>query len=237
MSLSTSKIGVRFLVLLLSLLSTFTLCSADATYSAGNVTSRSELSPRVNFPLLQEFKQKVQNAEKQVGQTKEDFIDFTRPRYRSMSSDGFSGCLGVVVVTQKGAMIGHYNQDQNTIDRSERKLQRLYNANRAKLEGGQVWIYAHVNAKYPGYKNPDLVERFIDVVRRVTGREPYIEAYIEAMDPWYFDDGTPVMGVDADFENMSAGAILVENPGRGNADSMLTFMTVEMIKKSGEPYM
>lgn len=180
---------------------------------------------------MKEFN-KIKNA-KSVPTDSQGHIDFKTFGKKSFRSDSFEGYIGIVVVSQKGALICRCNLDN--LNRAEPSLEGAYNEHKNDLAGGQVWIYAHVEADDENqYKQPNEVHEFIGIVYGITGKDPQIQTCIEGVDAWYSTDGEPIAG-DPDLEHLRAGAILVENPGGGNADSILTFVDIEMIRKSGEP--
>ncbi|OTA56486.1 hypothetical protein K449DRAFT_438001 [Hypoxylon sp. EC38] len=231
----TGKAGTKFLVLLFSLLSAITLCSADTSSRVHDVNHGSSLQARKLTPELIAFKKKLAKADKTIFTNDQDYMDFTGQGNKIFGSDGYAGCIGVVMASSKGAMIGHYNVDENSLERAKGKLKDLYEAHKGDLSGGQLWVYAHVEYKngFP-YAQPELVNKFIKTVKEITGKDPRIQKYIEAVDAWFDQNGEPLVN-DPDINNMIGGAFFVENPGGGHANSVLELLDIEMIKKSGEP--
>ncbi|KAI0152068.1 hypothetical protein F4776DRAFT_659000 [Hypoxylon sp. NC0597] len=231
----TGKAGAKFLVLLFSLLSVLTLCSADTGSSVHDANHGSSLQARKLTPELKAFKEKLDRADKNIFTGDQSYMDFTGQGNKIFGSNGYAGCTGVVMVSSKGAMIGHYNTDENSFQRAKSKLKDLYEAHKGDLSGGQLWIYAHVQYKkgFP-YANPELVNKFINSVKEITGKDPQIQKYIEAVDAWFDQNGEPLVN-DPDMNNMIGGGFFVENSGGGHANSVLQFLDIEMIKKSGEP--
>ncbi|KAI1417085.1 hypothetical protein F5Y13DRAFT_185918 [Hypoxylon sp. FL1857] len=232
MQFFTGKAGTKFLVLLFSLLSALTLCSADTGTSGHHVNHSPDLQERKAFPELTAFKEKLKRADKTIYTNEQDYMDFKSPGKKIFASDAYAGCIGMVMVSQKGAMIGHYNMDEASLDRGKPKLKNIYEAHKTDLAGGQVWVYAHVEYKDGRpYKQARLVDKFTSTVKEITGQQPQIQQYIEAVDAWFDQDGEPLAD-DPDLENMIGGAFIVENPGGGSAKSLLEFLDIDMIKKT-----
>ncbi|KAI0841137.1 hypothetical protein F5Y06DRAFT_293623 [Hypoxylon sp. FL0890] len=231
----TGKAGTKFLVLLFSLLSALTLCSADVSSSGLQASHEPELQERKLFPELIAFKEKLSRADKTVFTNEQDYLDFTTQGNKIFASHGYAGCIGMVMASRKGAMIGHYNMDEGSLDTGKRRLKDIYKAHKKDLAGGQVWVYAHVKYEngFP-YQQPDLVNKFVNMVKKITGKDPQIQTYIDPVEAWYDQNGEPLAD-NPDLNNMIGGAFLVENPGGGRANSLLEFLDIEMIKKSGEP--
>ncbi|KAJ5371849.1 hypothetical protein N7517_003855 [Penicillium concentricum] len=66
-----------------------------------------------------------------------------------LASDGFSGCVGVVIASSQGAIIAHYTDTESGMNQARENLARLITENKKALWGAQAWIYAHVRLEDP----------------------------------------------------------------------------------------
>lgn len=182
--------------------------------------------------MVAEFKDK-QGRSTTVGTSDDDWIDFSGPGPHILSSDGFEGCVGVILASNKGAILGHYTQTPGDLTKAQTNIKQRYTDNLSKIAGATPHVYAQVDANTEEYKVPDIVNGHIDYLTTLTGRTPVVHKYIEMVDILYDQDFEEIEGLD--YENIVAGAMLVENPGGGSSPSNLLFIDIETMKLQVQP--
>jgi hypothetical protein len=173
-------------------------------------------------------------ASHRVSQGEEEFMNLTTTGGKSFSSLGFSGCIGAIIVSQQGAIIGHYSVTPMDMSKAATNIPALYNANRDKLADAEAFIYAEVKYKDQNtFVQPDIEDQLVSIITSSTGLTPRVQTYIEPLEAWEDQGGDDLDSPE--YENAQYGAFLVENAGGGSALSTVTFVTIEMQVDSVAP--
>ena len=191
------------------------------------------LTSRALTPALLDFKQKLESSTHSVATGDTEFFDFTEDKSYRIASDGFEGCVGIVLATNKGAIVGHYVQTEQGVEDAAERITALYNEHRDKVAGATPLIYAMVKVADETLQEPEIVQSHIDMVQALTGNEPRLVDYINAVDTMVDEDGELIE--DLDLDNMQYGALLVENEGGGNSPTNVIFVDINLIKESVQP--
>lgn len=193
------------------------------------------ISARKPTPAIENFKTKINQVEKSISPPDPaQFVDFTGDGPFLYGSHGFEGCTGVVIASAKGAILGHWTSTPNDLERATGELQKLWDDNKDALNGATAVVYAQVEThNNENYVEPDMVEKYTDLVKTTTGLDPQMQSYVEPMETWVDEDGMPLD--DIDYDNLEYGGYLVENEGGGSANTVLTFIDVESQFSGVEP--
>ncbi|KAH8587770.1 hypothetical protein B0O99DRAFT_694110 [Bisporella sp. PMI_857] len=115
-----------------------------------------------------------------------DFRALTTAKGSKYGSYGFDSCLGVLIIGNNGAIIGHYAATDNDIrdtrwqmnpKRAAAVIPTLFNSNRASLTPGlKTYVYAQINADGT-YVFPQLVADLVNIVQTATGVAPKVKMY------------------------------------------------------------
>ncbi|KAK8041595.1 hypothetical protein PG994_014602 [Apiospora phragmitis] len=233
--LSTQSFG-RFLAALLLAPSAINLCLA-APQPIGNTVEGSALVARKDTSALKSFKTKVDGADVKIRQDQTKFVDFSQKGQKSVSSVGYNQCFGVIIGTNKGAVVGHYTCGDVGQQKAKTELQREWNAHKDdKLKSPKVWLYAKVKVDddhkihEDTYENPDAFKEFKNIVKDITGKDAQIEKYLNVNDV-IVDKGKERDGFDqktADVYSNYAGYYVT----KGLLSLDVKFMTLDMQKDS-----
>jgi hypothetical protein len=179
-----------------------------------------------------DFKEKLWSSQTiSTGETA--FFDFTEEKLHRIGSDGFEGCVGIVLATNQGAIVGHYTQTPQGVEDAAERITALYNEHRDKVAGATPLIYAMVKIDDETLQEPEIVQSHIDMLKELTGNEPGIHDYINAADTMVDENGNLIE--DLDLDNLQYGAFLVENEGGGNSPTNVIFVDINLIKESVQP--
>jgi len=169
----------RFLTMLFALVMIFGLCAAVPKPIDDDIEDNSnELEARGNAQSSM-----VGVTLTRMGDT--DFRSFKKSGEK-YGSAGFNACLGVLIVGDRGAIIGHYAATDNDIydrkwqvnpKRAALRIPALFEANKASLTPGlETYVYVQINAD-KSYVFPQLVADLVGLVENATRKKPIIKTY------------------------------------------------------------
>lgn len=166
---------------------------------------------------------------KTVDQDEHEFYSFEPKDEIKLGSAGFVGCIGVVIISPKGAIIGHYGANP--------KGQNLYNSGLPELiedhrnafsEGVQAWVYAHVRYRESDeFVSAEYKNELVDLISKNLHIEAKVEKYIEPEDLLMDENGEVDIENEDAYADLKAGGFLVMNPGGGSSASELVFVNLE----------
>ncbi|KAJ3533255.1 hypothetical protein NM208_g7363 [Fusarium decemcellulare] len=220
------------LATLFCLLAATNVCIAAPYHDALTVRDEGHLSARAPTPEVLEFKKRFEAAE-QFYTDESRFIDFTEKKLHRLGSGSFGGCVGIVLATKKGAVVGHFVQDTSSIQKAAKEIPDLYKEHSDKVSGAAPHIYAMISTETEELVDPDVVNAHVKMVEDLTGQSATIHHYIEPTEAMVDQDGDLIE--DADMENLQSGALLLENEGGGDSNTNLIFVDPDLIKASVAP--
>jgi hypothetical protein len=159
----------------------------------------------VSFPTDQSISDAIEDNNSELeargnGQSSLEGVTLTRmgdTDFHALTNKGdkfgsyrFDSCLGVLIIGNTGAIIGHYTATDNDIHdvqwqmnpkRAAVTIPATFNANRASLTAGlKTYVYAQVNADKT-YVFPRLVADLVGIVQTATGVAPKVKTYKKTM--------------------------------------------------------
>ncbi|OQE36842.1 hypothetical protein PENCOP_c011G07619 [Penicillium coprophilum] len=168
-----------------------------------------------------------------VAQEEERFLAFGADS-AILASDGFTGCIGVVIASSQGAIIGHYTDTEQGMNRAKQYLASLITENKKALVGAQAWIFAHVSLKDPdtfvSEPNNQVLE---SIVQTNLGITPAQVKYIDPMDAMDPDDELHWELWEQDSIDLLSGGIIVKHKG-GNPTTDVIFVNLDWQKAAAE---
>lgn len=189
------------------------------------VRRETHLFGRQPSETIEEFKEK-QSRSTSVSTNSEAFMDFRPAGEHLISSDGFEGCVGILIASNKGVILGHYTQTMDNVQTGKDKITKLYNDNLSSVQGATPIVYAQVSAaSQDEYNEPDVVQGHIDWLSSLTGRTPDVQKYVEPLEIFVDQDGLPLD--DVDYDNIQYGAMLAENQGGGSSSTHLILIDID----------
>lgn len=143
-----------------------------------------------------------------------------------LSSAQFETCIGVVIVSKQGAIIGHYNPDQKMVNQAKANIPRLYRVHSAQMSEAKAYVYASVYPYEPGtFVNLDLINDVEDMLKNQIKLEPQIFKYTEA--GWLAEDENGEIRDCDEFPGQGMfGAVKVT--GDGTREPQVDFITLQM---------
>lgn len=129
---------------------------------------------------------------------------------KGISSAGFDGCIGAMIVGTEGAIVSHYTVTASAMTDAKKEIAALWTAHKSELGGTtpRVMVYANVQAtNHNAYVEPTIAEEFISLVHTTTGVAPTVQKYLQMGDTCV--DAAGELLDDADYDHMQAGAIFV----------------------------
>ncbi|KAF4964591.1 hypothetical protein FSARC_7497 [Fusarium sarcochroum] len=220
----------KLLASLFCLFAAIQLCIAAPHTGQLSIRDEHQLYARITTDKIADYKNKFDAAE-QVPQDDESFMDFTTAGNHKIGSSGFAGCVGIVLATRQGAIVGHYGQTGENVNRAKENIGKLYRDNNDKVGGATPYVYVAVDYESNEVKNSDIVDQHKDFLRELTGQDPVEQTYTEALETYDLDEY-----MEGNFdEDMISGGFVVENAGGGSADTNLIFIDVEDIATSIQP--
>ena len=150
----------------------------------------------------------------------------------SIATNGFEGCIGLIIATKKGALVGHFTQTDRGYNIANTRFRELYGLHRRSLAGAVPIVYAQVDAGEVNWIFPEMVARFTDLVQELTGTQARM-SYLEPLETWVDEDGMPLD--DVDYDNYQSGGLVLENRGGGHANTDLTIITCRIQRHGMQP--
>ncbi|KAJ5128647.1 hypothetical protein N7476_007266 [Penicillium atrosanguineum] len=136
-----------------------------------------------------------------------------------LASDGFMGCIGIMIVGDGGAIIGHYSNTETDIRQAEAKLPELISDNSAALSGARAYLYAQVKLRQPDdwVSEPNNL-RLINIVNNNLDITPERVRYIEPED-MMVDDNDELL--DECPEDLLYGAMMVKHTSQSTSTTFM----------------
>ena len=161
------------------------------------------------------------------------YQSFSGSSPKSIASSGFEGCVGLLIATTKGALLGHFVPTNDGLRIAQDKFSTKYEDHKRSLRGGTVILYGQVEVDQRTWKFPDVIQMFTNYVEDLTGQSPQYQTYLEPLETWVDDEGMPLD--DADYDNFQSGGMIAINPGGGNQRTSLVFMSCTLQKHGARP--
>ncbi|KAF5648840.1 hypothetical protein F25303_4868 [Fusarium sp. NRRL 25303] len=223
----------KLLASLFFLLAASQLCIAAPYTSQLSVRDDQHLYARVKTPELEAYESKLDDSKKAdtyVNQDDTKFVDFTAAGNHVVGSSSFAGCFGVILATKQGAIVAHYNLDQNGLDTAKEKITNFYTEHNDKVGGADAHLYSAITYETGALVEENLYNEYKKFLKDLVGKEPQDHHYTEALET--------VSEEDLDNDNWDpeavSGGFVVENPGGGNADTSIFFITIERQRVSAQ---
>ncbi|KAF5569459.1 hypothetical protein FPHYL_1987 [Fusarium phyllophilum] len=223
----------KLLASLFVLLAASQLCIAAPYTTELTVRDDQYLYARVKTPELEAYENKLDASKKAntyVNQDDTKFVDFTAAGNHVVGSSSFAGCFGVILATKQGAIVAHYNLDQNGLDTAKEKITDFYNEHNDKVGGAEAHLYSAITYETGTLVEENLYNEYKKFLTDLVGKEPKDHHYTEALET--------VSEADLDNDNWDpdavSGGFVVENPGGGEADTSIFFITIERQKVSAQ---
>jgi hypothetical protein len=152
-------------------------------------------------------------------------MSFDNAGPHSFASDGFNGCTGIVIASERGAIIGHYFSNPNGVNTAKSQLPPLIQANSGALNpGGQAYVYAQVDYENQSqFHAPDVKNQLVQLLQ-ANGFNPIITTYIEPLAIFVDADGDVIDDIDMD--NAQYGSLIVSNAGGGTSRTDVRFISI-----------
>ncbi|KAJ5887729.1 hypothetical protein N7495_007770 [Penicillium taxi] len=132
-----------------------------------------------------------------------------------IASDGFSGCIGLIIAGRGGVIMGHYSNTNTDIARAQREIPKLISANTASFAGGKAYLFAQVKLRSPTtYVSEPNNLKLEAIVKDNLGLSTQRVKYIEPEDMMVDDDDELL---DDCPEELLYGAMMVKHPGGAGA--------------------
>lgn len=167
-------------------------------------------------------------ANPRVEQDDEKFMAFgSEPA--TLGSDGFIGCIGLVIASSQGAIIRHYSSNNLGISRANINMPDLIDDHKDALAGAKAWTYGHVRLHKPEeYTGEEYLQQLETIVKDELGIMSQRVKYIEPEDPLVDHQGELL--VDDWPEEAMNGFVLVQHPGGQSQESIVTFISLDWQK-------
>ncbi|KAH8430742.1 uncharacterized protein LDX57_008405 [Aspergillus melleus] len=150
-----------------------------------------------------------------------------------LGSHGFQTCFGIVVLSDHGVILGHYNPSQTDIDQAKEHIPKLYQENKDRLAGATAYLLASVDLWTEEYIDPELTSELEDMINSELGLEPHIVKYTDQSN--LLAKSSDELRDDDDYdewvEKLMHGEILVKHPGgKDPKGAELIFVHLQMQK-------
>ncbi|KAJ4258225.1 hypothetical protein NW762_008374 [Fusarium torreyae] len=231
LGLKTFQSGfAKLLASLFCLLTATQLCVAAPYTSQLSIRDEPRLYTRVTTDKIADYKKKFDAAE-HVPQNDQSFMDFTTDGNHLIGSDGFTGCVGIVLATRQGAIVGHYGQTEDNFNDAKVAIGDLYKEHNDKVGGAVPYIYVAIEYETGQVKESNIVDMHKNFLKELTGKDPVEQTYTEPLETYDLDE---YLNDNFD-EDFVSGGLVVENSGGGSANTNLIFIDVEDIATSIKP--
>ncbi|KAF5546922.1 hypothetical protein FMEXI_5427 [Fusarium mexicanum] len=223
----------KLLASLFFLLAASQLCIAAPYTNQLAVREDYHIYARVKTPELEAYESKLDDSKKAgtyVNQDDTQFVDFTAAGNHVVGSSSFAGCFGVILATKQGAIVAHYNLDQNGLDTAKEKITNFYSEHNDKVGGADAHLYSAITYETGALVEENLYNEYKKFLTDLVGKPPQDHHYTEALET--------VSEADLDADNWDpeavSGGFVVENSGGGEADTTIFFITIERQRVSAQ---
>ncbi|KAL3430319.1 hypothetical protein BDV09DRAFT_202308 [Aspergillus tetrazonus] len=208
MHITTSR--SKLLALLLFFLSYLTLCLSVPTNSLISRTGSYHKHSYLPNSLL------TKRVDKDYETLSEEIAASTYVTHpKRLGSTGFTGCLRLVIASTKGAILGHYEANDDGLALANENIPSLIRNNKDALVGAQAWVYVHVRLR-----KPDQVVA-----------EPYVKQLEELVTDGLGIQAQRVKYIDpGDLFDLMYGSILVKHPGGEGQNAVVRFVHLDWQK-------
>lgn len=134
-----------------------------------------------------------------------------------LGSDGFAGCIGVLIGGNDGTIIAHYANSAGDLANAERRLPALIEAHKSALGDARAYLFSEVHPHTHTWESEESNQRLEDIVEDALGVLTTRVQYIQPENLIDFDN------FDADCPpEIIYGGMLVKHPGghRGGWEGM-----------------
>ncbi|PLB54006.1 hypothetical protein P170DRAFT_420790 [Aspergillus steynii IBT 23096] len=178
-------------------------------------------------PRYKVLKDKLERSPR-VYQNEEKFVAFGSESV-TLGSDNFIGCMGLVIASSQGAIIGHYTNADPSISQAKTNIPDLINDHKDSLAGAEAWIYGHVRLNKPHkYQAEERIQELESIIKNELGITAQRVKYIEPED--LMADENEELIVDELPDELMYGFVLVEHPGGHSQESVITFVSLDWQK-------
>ncbi|KAF5234713.1 hypothetical protein FANTH_12065 [Fusarium anthophilum] len=223
----------KLLASLFFLLAASQLCIAAPYTNQLAVREDYHIYARVKTPELEAYESKLDDSKKAgtyVNQDDTQFVDFTAAGNHVVGSSSFAGCFGVILATKQGAIVAHYNLDQNGLDTAKEKITNFYSEHNDKVGGAEAHLYSAITYETGALVEENLYNEYKKFLTDLVGKPPQDHHYTEALET--------VSEADLDADNWDpeavSGGFVVENSGGGEAGTSIFFITIEKQRVSAQ---
>lgn len=149
-----------------------------------------------------------------------------------MGSDGFDGCIGIVLSSPKGGIIAHYTATDDGTKKGKKALTDLIKKHKDSFDSDETvaFVFANVRAdNHEEYLNKKQKDTFVKLVKDEVGVDAKVEKYLKLDDMIESEDidVEDVELADKKLEKLKGGAILLQNEGKGKP-STISFVDVKL---------
>ena len=176
----------------------------------------------------------IEGADPQVLTDDQKYIDFTKEGGGTIGSSAFEGCNGLLIATERGALLGHYTQTTDGLNQANANFIPLYQTNKDDLADAAVYLYSYTDINGV-LKEPDNVNSMKKLLSDLTGTEPQLVTYINPVDVFMDDEAALEAAIDAEDDRFAPGAIAVTNAGGGNSETVVRWITTDLQKQNTQP--
>lgn len=155
-----------------------------------------------------------------------------------IGSNAFNGDLGIFVASEQGVLFGRFSNDEAGNTTAAKTLLEAFSKNAIALENpqdSQIFVFAEAEYANPSaLANSPVAQPFIDYVRNVlpASLPLFTVTYVLPQPGWFLQNGIIVTFNDSrddfvdetELDKAIRGLVLVQNPGGGKAQSLVTFV-------------
>lgn len=163
------------------------------------INTMSKINPQEAMQKWTGFKELYDSKTDNVNTNETKYFAFAPSYDKTIGSDGFDGCFGVVITSFRGCIVSHMTPTNNALADAELKINEHYNNYPGILANEQAYIYAQVNFQDQSQlKHPVLYERLSRFVQSVNSNDvaPILVKYLDPQDVCKDSDGLPLQGFD-----------------------------------------
>ncbi|KAJ5172108.1 hypothetical protein N7492_004701 [Penicillium capsulatum] len=195
----------RLLALLLVFLSNAILCCSFPTHEiADRSDSFEKRAPNVYQAFLEDLHSSITVD---VPQGQEKFLAFGSGA-SIIGSDGFTGCIGLIIGGHDGVIMAHYANSVSDLKRAADKLPGLINNHKGLLGGAQAYLFSEVHPHTDTWESEESNQKLESIVHSTLGIDTTRVKYIQPENLIDFDNFNPDC-----FPEIIYGGILVKHPG------------------------
>lgn len=150
----------------------------------------------------------------------------------TMGSDGFDGCIGIVISSPRGGIVAHYTATEDGTENGKKALTELIRKHKDSFRPDETEAHVFANVRgdnHDEFVNKNQKDTFIELIKDELDVDAEVERYLQLGDMIDLEDidDENIDLVEEQLEQLKGGAMLLHNKG-GGLQSKISFVNIKL---------